>query len=160
MVPVETLVPGQRVRTLVDGALSWTQVISNDRMQVDEQFVQITATTGNLTKSLTVTLGHIMPLSMGASTFAGSAVVTAEQLGLGDAVFIYEGTAETQATINDVSRVKLAYKNTLRTDAGTVLANNFITATICDGTAASQPFANMSAMLAMWRASHSMLKVK
>jgi hypothetical protein len=157
MVPVEALVPGQRVRTLEDGVLSWTRVMSNDRRKADEPFVMIKATSGNVTNTLTVTPGHIMPSSTGASSFAGSAVVTAEQLGLGDTVFVFEAATETQATIEAVGRIAMAYKNTLRTESGTVLANNFITTTICDELPTSHTFANMSAMLATWRATHSMV---
>ena len=83
----------------------------------------------------------------------------ANQLQVGDFVPVMLGNKPRSACIEAAVPHLLPAKNVLVTEAGMVVANNFLTTTICDGTKGMEGLqaSNLSIAVDQWRRIHSFL---
>lgn len=153
-VPVESVLPGQLVRTLSGGLPVWTPVLANKRLAGPVASVRISALSGGLVRNLTVTAEHVMPRCSGAARFDGCLPALAGELDVGDVVVIASDGVESMAGVVGIEDLTLQARNVLHTADGTVLADGFLTTTVCDGVADMAGDADMSSFLEHWRGQH------
>merc|ERR1719210_2640290 len=154
LVPVENLRPGQEVETMDGGRPIWTKVVFNIRVPATSAFMRIAAR--QAPHNLTITEEHMSPRLARAdvSSFARFDAVMGKDLAVGDWVPVMRQKDIVEADIMSVERIQLPYKNIPETAMATVVANGFLTTTVCEQSPVGQ---NMSHLVEEWRRTHSAL---
>lgn len=160
-VPIAALEPEQMVWTLESGERRLTRVVQNIRVQGPFGFVEILASDGRELFNLTVTAEHNMARlrSAGSSmdTFDEGLfeMVLARELQIGEQIPVVGPFGKAMARITSSRLLQRPFKNVLTTAAGSVLANNVFTSTICDDKDPLHNHSNFSAALIQWRELHA-----
>lgn len=149
LVPVEKLQVGQEVATMDDdGRHVWTKVVLSSREIATSPFRRVLTRGSPL--NLTITEEHMSPRLARASesSFARFDAVMAKDLTVGDWVPMLKQSGVVEVDIVSVEHMRLQYKNVLATGRATVLANGFLTTSVCEGAPIGQ---NMSHLVKEWQ---------
>jgi hypothetical protein len=151
-VPVQEVLPGEKVLGYEAGQVAWTTVVLNSRVHELQPFVHLTAQGAGRFYYVTVTESHVMPRT--GETTADFEVVVARELSVGNKVPVFDGENTELAEVVAVKKIDLMHRNTLATLSGTVVADNFISTTVCDDFLMALQHASFSEMLAEWKLTH------
>ena len=158
--PLSSVQVGQKLWSFQGGYLP-VKVIENRRLEGNFSFVELDVMSQNRKFSLAVTEEHNMPrIRQGSSKTVEEQhleVVLAKELRVGDMLAASTASDESgvaSGVIFAVRRVDKSVKHVLTTDSGSILANNILSSTICDGREEVYDRSSWLKTLVQWKGMH------
>mmetsp|Transcript_50245 Transcript_50245/g.82785 ORF Transcript_50245/g.82785 Transcript_50245/m.82785 type:complete len:260 (+) Transcript_50245:70-849(+) len=158
--PLSSVQVGQKLWSFQGGYLP-VKVIENRRLEGNFSFVELDVMSQNRKFSLAVTEEHNMPrIRKGSAKKVEEQhleVVLAKELRVGDMLAASTASDESgvaSGVIFAVRRVDKSVKHVLTTDSGSILANNILSSTICDGREEVYDRSSWLKTLVQWKGMH------
>ncbi|CAJ1462169.1 unnamed protein product [Effrenium voratum] len=156
VVPLSAVAPGQRLWSFYQSKPLAVKVLENQRLQGNFSFVELVVVSGDQRFSLAITESHNMPRLRRSAPELREAhleVATAEELRVGD--IVATGVSRLGfGVISELRRMQKSVKHVLTTETGSVMANNILSSTICDGRDDIYNRSSWLVTLNQWQALH------